>query len=413
MKKTLLILSLLVSFMGISQNRTCGAEAAMQQLQFNPLMKNLYDQQKIASEQEYQNLLNNPIPSPSPQATIYIPVAVHFPTSGSASATVKNCLKQLAQTQIDILNADYNAANSDIYKWNNFQPTYYPSINNGVMDVQFVLATLNHPASSGLTDGEVAVTFGNGFTGTSDWDANWAGYLNLVVKDLNGGVLGYAYMGSNPSSGAAVFINTFAFGSGSGCTGYVPGSPYNLGRTLTHELGHYMNLEHIWGAGAGCGTDYVADTPLHDTANFGCPSIAHFSTCTGTPRELHMNYMDYTNDACMYMFTAGQATRMQAHLNLVKSGFKSNVLASDKFDFEAVKVAVYPNPSNGVFDLTLSNNNFIESVAIYDIMGRIVYSNDSVNDELVQINLDNPTSGVYNVVVKSEDSVYTSKIVVR
>jgi hypothetical protein len=72
-----------------------------------------------------------------------------------------------------------------------------------------------------------------------------------------------------------------------------------------------MNLRHIWGD-ANCGNDQVGDTPLHNTANYGCPAAGHKSTCTGTPVEMTMNYMDYTDDACMYMFSAGQKTRMLA-----------------------------------------------------------------------------------------------------
>ncbi len=414
MKRLLLLIWGLLPFMTLAQGRTCGTEQAMQQLEFNPLMKAIYNQQKQISEQQYQNFLNNPnlVPSPTTASTLTIPVAVHFPSSSSASSTLRNCLKQLAQTQIDILNEDYNGTNADISTWNTYQPIYYPAINNGVMNVQFELATQNHPVSSGLTNGEVAVTFGGGFTGSSDWDPNWAGYLNLVVKDIGSGLLGYAYKGSNPATGAAVFINTFAFGSGSGCSGYQPSAPYNLGRTLTHELGHYMNLDHIWG-NAYCGNDNVADTPLHNTDNGGCPSLSHLSTCTGTPRELHMNFMDYTNDACMYMFTAGQATRMQAHISSIQSNFNYNTLAADNFDFDATKVALYPNPSNGSFDITLSNNNLIDEVFVYDVTGRIVFKQSNILEEAIHVDVSNSNAGVYNVIVKSDGDVYNSKIVVK
>jgi hypothetical protein len=72
-----------------------------------------------------------------------------------------------------------------------------------------------------------------------------------------------------------------------------------------------MNLRHIWGD-ATCGNDQVGDTPLHNTANYGCPAQGHLSTCTGAPKEMWMNYMDYTDDRCMYMFSVGQSDRMLA-----------------------------------------------------------------------------------------------------
>jgi hypothetical protein len=88
-------------------------------------------------------------------------------------------------------------------------------------------------------------------------------------------------------------------------------APFNKGRTATHEVGHWLNLRHIWGD-ATCGSDLVGDTPTHNTANYGCPSAGHLSTCSGTPVEMTMNYMDYTDDACMYMFSIGQKSRMLA-----------------------------------------------------------------------------------------------------
>ena len=90
-------------------------------------------------------------------------------------------------------------------------------------------------------------------------------------------------------------------------------SPYNKGRTATHEIGHWLNLRHIWGD-ATCGNDQVSDTPTHNGYNGGCPAYPHYSTCSGSPVEMTMNYMDYTDDACMYMFSTGQAARMQAAL---------------------------------------------------------------------------------------------------
>ena len=75
-----------------------------------------------------------------------------------------------------------------------------------------------------------------------------------------------------------------------------------------------MNLRHIWGD-ATCGSDLVSDTPSHNTANYGCPTFPHYSTCSGSPVEMTMNYMDYSNDACMYMFTIGQKNRMRAIFN--------------------------------------------------------------------------------------------------
>jgi hypothetical protein len=119
-----------------------------------------------------------------------------------------------------------------------------------------------------------------------------------------GDILGYAqFPGGNAATDGVVIAHNFF-----GRVGKVS-APYHLGRTATHEVGHWMNLRHIWGD-ATCGNDFVGDTPLHNTANYGCPAAGHKSTCTGTPVEMTMNYMDYTDDACMYMFSEGQKSRM-------------------------------------------------------------------------------------------------------
>ena len=413
MKKITLLFTLFVFSCLNAQERTCGQEHAMQQLEFNPLMQAKHQQQMQLSEQAYQDLMNSQNAVQSVASTLVIPVAIHFPSSGGANATQRNCLRQLAQDQVDILNEDYNAYNSDITTWDNTTSPYFPGVNKGIMNVEFEIATLNHPSGFGLVNGDPAVTFGYNFGGASDWDPNWTGYLNIVVDNLSGGTLGYAYLASDPQNGAAVFINASAFGSGSGCSGYaVPSAPYNLGRTLTHELGHYMNLNHIWGNGT-CGNDFVADTPQHNTANGGCPAISHTSTCSGTPRELTMNYMDYTNDACMYMFTAGQATRMQAHLSTIESNFNYSTLNNDAFEVSGTRIALYPNPNNGIFDITLSNNNVLGNISIYDVTGRLVFERKNVNAESLRVDLTNSNSGIYTVVIKSEEGMFKSKIVIN
>jgi hypothetical protein len=130
--------------------------------------------------------------------------------------------------------------------------------------------------------------------------------LNIWACTMGGGILGYAqFPGGATATDGVVILNT-AFGRTGTAT-----APFNKGRTGTHEVGHWLDLRHIWGD-ATCGNDQVGDTPLHNTANYGCPALGHKSTCTEAPIEMTMNYMDYTDDACMYMFSAGQKTRMLA-----------------------------------------------------------------------------------------------------
>jgi hypothetical protein len=130
--------------------------------------------------------------------------------------------------------------------------------------------------------------------------------LNIWVCTIGGGILGYAQFPGGSSATDGVVVDSRYFGTTGTAT-----APFHKGRTATHEVGHWMNLRHIWGD-TTCGTDYVNDTPTHNTANYGIPSFPHYSTCSGNPIEMTMNYMDYTDDAGMYMFSNDQKSRMLA-----------------------------------------------------------------------------------------------------
>lgn len=142
--------------------------------------------------------------------------------------------------------------------------------------------------------------------------------------------MGYAQFPGGSASTDGVVIGPQYFGNKAympaGSTAYLA-APYDKGRTATHEIGHWMNLRHIWGD-ATCGSDQVSDTPSHNTANYGCPEANHKSTCAGAPVEMTMNYMDYTDDACMYMFSAGQKNRTRALFTATgpRSGFYAAAL---------------------------------------------------------------------------------------
>ena len=92
------------------------------------------------------------------------------------------------------------------------------------------------------------------------------------------------------------------------------GAPYDLGRNLAHELGHFFGLRHIWGD-AVCGDDYCADTPPQDAETSGCPAVGTLNNCVPSGPKMFQNYMDYSNNACMNTFTANQAVRCQTAMD--------------------------------------------------------------------------------------------------
>ncbi len=227
---------------------------------------------------------------------ITIPVVVNVLYRTNA----ENISDAQIQTQIDVLNADFGATNSDI----GGVPSLFTGVKAGDTGIAFELVGINRKSTTKrnwrLNDDMKKANKG-GIAPTSPTTT-----LNIWSCVLASGYLGYAQFPGGPASTDGVVITTTAFG-----TIGTAAAPFNKGRTGTHEVGHWLNLRHIWGD-ATCGSDLVSDTPTHNTANYGCPAANHKSTCSGTPIEMTMNYMDYTDDACMFMFSQGQKTRMAA-----------------------------------------------------------------------------------------------------
>ena len=141
-------------------------------------------------------------------------------------------------------------------------------------------------------------------------------HLNLWVCATSGGLLGYAQFPGGPPGTDGVVVNYRAFGTIGTAV-----APFNKGRSATHEVGHYFNLRHIWGDTPDCsGSDMVADTPNCAGPNFGTPAFPTVTCNNGPNGDMFMNYMDYTDDAAMFMFTAQQVLRMRATLETARSG---------------------------------------------------------------------------------------------
>jgi hypothetical protein len=143
-------------------------------------------------------------------------------------------------------------------------------------------------------------------------------HMNVWVCPLGGGLLGYAQFPGGPVGTDGVVINYLAFG-----TMGTAQAPFNKGRTATHEVGHYLNLRHIWGDTPDCsGSDQVADTPNCEGPNFGTPAFPVITCNNGPNGDMFMNYMDYTDDAGMFMFTTQQVLRMQTALTTARAGLR-------------------------------------------------------------------------------------------
>jgi hypothetical protein len=325
---------------------------------------------------------------------IIIPVVVHVVYNTAA----QNVSDQQIQSQIDVLNLDYRRMNSDA---SSVPAVFQPVATDPRIQFQLAARDPNCGPTNGITRTKTTVTVfvpdtnnpttqaGNPvkFAASGGHDA-WPSskYLNIWVCNMGGNPLGYSSFPGFPANVDGVVIDYTCFGN----TGTVI-APYNLGRTATHEIGHWLNLFHTFqggcaGTGAGnCSTggDQVCDTPGVAGPNFGCPPLTT-NSCTDSPTDLPdqtMNYMDYTDDACMYMFTLGQSVRIDATL----AGVRSSVVGSD---------ALIPPPAGGVAGL-FSQDKPGDTGAEPDPLAANMYQSDDIwvrnqNDGVVNQQHQNP-----------------------
>lgn len=315
--KNLIFLVVLI-FSGLSESiyaqRNCGTMENLERL------KREDPSVSIQMEQIEQHISNYTLlgANRSVGAVYNIPVVVHV----LYNTTTQNISDVQIQSQIKILNDDFRRLNAD--KVNT------PSTFAGVAadaEINFCLATKD-PAGATTTGITRTYTSATSFDhsdkmkystsgGKNAWPAG--SYLNIWVCNLGGGLLGYAQFPGGPAASDGVVLGYKYVGNTGTAT-----APFNKGRTATHEVGHWLNLRHIWGD-ASCGNDYVSDTPVHSAYNYGCPTHPKTNSC-GTSAEQFMNYMDYTDDGCMNMFTLGQKARMQAVL--ASGGARASLAAS-------------------------------------------------------------------------------------
>ena len=277
-----------------------------------------------------------------------IPVIVHVIHNGEAVGSGTNISQNQVNSQITVLNADFAGTGLNV---GNVPSAFSALVAN--CQVTFCLAQKdpsgNVLAEPGIhrvnrnTAGFSAPPYTQTYIDATIKPAtiwNVSNYLNIWVCNLGNSLLGYATFpggtgltglsapyGSTTSDGVVILYTAF------GNTGNVA-APYNKGRTATHEIGHWLGLRHIWGD-SNCGSDFCNDTPTQQTSNYGCPAYPHV-TCSNSG-DMTMNFMDYTDDACMYMFTPNQKTRIQT--SLASGTYRSNLTNSSNTVCNSTPVA--------------------------------------------------------------------------
>ena len=353
-------------------------------------------------------------------STISIPVAVHVLYYSSE----QNISDAQVQSQIDVLNEDFTASNSD---YNNYDAGY-KSV-KGNLEIKYCLTQVIHKQTQHKS---FAFTDNMKYTNRGGSDAvDPMHILNIWVCDLGNSILGFAYYPGISPEKFGVVCHTRAFGRGSQ---YNLFTNYNLGRTMTHEIGHCFGFVHIWGD-SYCGNDFVNDTPLQNDPNFGCPGPGHLSTCTGTPPEMWMNYMDYSYDKCLYFFSDGQAARANyfiANDPQLNSIVNSNCIApaitnkglitSEPSKNTFLKIAdkpfsLYPTITSGKLALSTDNSKAGKAeILIFDQTGILVMKQSifmAEGNSINSLNAGKLVNGSYILQLNSAEEKSTRKFIIQ
>lgn len=343
---------------------------------------------------------------------VTIPVIVHVVYKTAA----ENISDARVQEQIRILNDDFAATNADR---NNYVPAVYENVKSTGAKINFsLLQIIRKQTNVNAFSTNDAMKFSS--QGGSD-AVSPEKNLNIWVCNMSGGILGYAQFPGGPVETDGVVVLYSAFGNTSG--------NYDKGRTATHEVGHYFNLRHIWGD-RRCGSDLVDDTPSHDGANYGCPGAGATSNCKGPVTEMWMNYMDYTYDRCMYMFSQDQVLRMQA--TMVEGGPRAGMVTAARTEPIVSGVSRGEQPAGEVINqqfqiyptLTKSNINvrFFSSnsgtaeLRVFNDAGMMVSSQRIAahqGQNIRNISLANLTNGIYFARLNNNGNIQTQKLVIQ
>jgi len=419
MKKLILIFLFIYSGLCFSQSANTKIRCAVNEHEMylnsqNPNRKAERDayeaavQQWISANPDYQS-----------RAVVTIPVVVHVVYKNAA----ENIPDAQILAQIKILNEDYAYTNAD----GSTTPAAFKSLaaNTGI---QFCMAKRD-PSNNPTTGIVRKSTTVSGFStddkvkfassgGADAWDTKK--YLNIWVCYLSGGLLGY---GEFPTSSQT---NTYGLVCGYDVFGTPVADPYyNKGRTSTHEIGHCFNLRHIWADETGCAADdFISDTPQQKKEHYGKPNYPEtVERCSSSdPSSMFMNYMDYTDDSHMNMFTKGQSTRMNAVINTppynaltTSNGCVSPNIAVGDISALNNSLNIYPNPAtkNVSIEFVLEDDE-LGSITVYNAVGQVVLRENmnkmNAGNKKYSLDVTSLNEGLYFVTIKVGNNTLTRKI---
>ena len=420
-KKLQIGIMVIVALFSLTVNAQSDKCATMQRLQKSLAKDPTLTQRMLESEKATRQWISNHARNKKESGeVIVIPTVVHVIWNDP----IENVSDDQILSQIDVLNEDFRLMNVD--SLDDQHPFWQFTID---AEIEFCLAQQDPDGNptTGITRTETDVvawdenyfddikSTANG--GLDNWDPTK--YLNIYVVKLDGSTLGFASfpveLATNPDLDGVV-IRYEAFGT-EGTAGSGDFSVNDGGRTGTHEVGHWLNLRHIW-ADTICGDDFVDDTEPAEESNYGCPTFPHRpnNQCdSGADGEMYMNYMDYVDDNCMNMFTAGQADRMHASLNESRSGLLTSIGCQLPTAIKEVNflnsIAIYPNPNNGQFTLSINlNNNNAVRASLINLVGANVKDIGVISNQTSTIDVTDVSTGAYYLRVSNSTTSTIKKV---
>ncbi|GAA4439265.1 hypothetical protein GCM10023188_35520 [Pontibacter saemangeumensis] len=307
-----------------NRGRTCATEAymAVQQAQDPGFRARREDLQRKVQQSLAQQGQGQPLQA---DVVVTIPVVFHVVYNDNS----ENISDAALLSQLEVLNADFRRLNADTLN----TPDYFRSLAADTR-IEFCLASVDPEGNltTGITRTQTTSTFEYAFDnvkysekgGVAGWDRDQ--YLNIWVCNIKGEILGYA---SPPGARAGVDGVVLHYKAVGAQPANAFDTNYNMGRTATHEVGHWLGLGHVWGNGYSCSdSDGIDDTPNQLAENTGCNTGVK-SSCDDSPfGDMYQNYMDYSDDACMNLFTKGQASYMQTMLATSRGNLLNSIACS-------------------------------------------------------------------------------------
>jgi Pregnancy-associated plasma protein-A/Secretion system C-terminal sorting domain len=397
-------MSAMLAITSVSAQERCSSSAYFQKIKLqHPEITGKLSQISQSARRIRQSNVSISQLSTNAPAEILIPVIVHVVYNSNA----ENISDDQIKSQIEALNDDFNKTNLDFAK----VPDAFKSL-AGESKIRFVLAKsdpdgrattgiIRKQSNTKMWSDDDHIKF-DAYGGSNAWDAD--SYLNIWTGSMVGGLLGYASFPGGPADKDGVVIRSDVFGTRGKLA-----APFNKGRTATHEVGHWLNLKHLWGD-ITCGDDEVFDTPVQRSHNTGCPSFPRINAgcANGANGDMFMNFMDFTNDACMGLFTIGQAFMMRSMFEegmprekiLKSKGLNEPWNASapvTSAPLTSGKMLLFPNPvsSSTITVEAVDGLNWVgQEYRIYNTSGQSIQSGKMTQEKQI-VNISRLSAGIY------------------